>query len=162
MEYTYSVQLEGVCLSQGIFMEFSICFGEWTNSRRKRERQSSTSSFSHTSVSIRKQPNWRETSWWLHCSSESTLQTFWETQWRCIFLDKIFQSAGSRSAILANEVICTHHPWHCARRLHLPSDFSKRRSSIIREARNTNASTHGYAEEQLVCAAAAYSQGRRK
>ena len=51
--------------------------------------------------------------------------------------------------MLANEVICNHQPRQSARRLHLPSDFSKRRSSIIREARNTKASTQGHAEEQL-------------
>ena len=35
---------------------------------------------------------------------------FWKHNQDAFFLDKIFQSAGSRGAILANEVICNHHP----------------------------------------------------
>ena len=61
-------------------------------------------------------------------------------------LGRIIQGAGSRIAIRANEV--------GARRLHL-SDFTERRSGIIREARNTKASTQGYAKDHLACAAAA-------
>ena len=41
--------------STGRSMAFSIYFGKWTNSERKRERQSSTSSLFHTSGSVRKQ-----------------------------------------------------------------------------------------------------------
>ena len=94
-------------------------------------------------------------------------KTSWKHNQDAVFWIKIVQSTGSRIAILENEVICNHHRWHCARRLHSPSDFSKRRSSIIREARDTKASSQGYAEEQSACAAAAtaataYSQGRRK
>ena len=52
---------------------------------------------------------------------------------------------------------------HSARRLRWSCDFSERRSSNIREARNTMASTQGYVEEQLAYTAAtatasAYSQ----
>ena len=114
---------------------------EWKNSGRKRERQSSTRSLFHTSGSVRKQPRWRETSRRLHCSSESTWPNFLETQSRCSFLDKINQIEESRIAILANQIICNHLPLYCARRLHLSSVFLKRRSSIIREVRNTKAST---------------------
>ena len=39
--------------------------------------------------------------------------------------------------------------------MHSQSDFSKRRSSIIREARKSKASSQGYAQKQLACAAAA-------
>ena len=55
-----------------------------------------------------------------------------------------------------------------ARRLHEPCDFSERRSSSIREARNTKASTQGHVEEEVAkpaaattAAAAAYARGRR-
>ena len=51
--HAYSVQLEGVYLSQSNFVEFSIPFGKWTDSGRKAERQSSTNSLLHTSESIR-------------------------------------------------------------------------------------------------------------
>ena len=80
-----------------------------------------------------------------------------ETQSRCCILDKIVHSAGSRIANLAYKLICNHHLCHGARRLHLSSDFSERRSSNTREARNTKASTQGYVKEHMSCAAAAYS-----
>ena len=78
-----------------------------------------------------------------------------QTQSRCSFLDEVFFSVRLRIAILANEIICNHHLRHFARGLHWSSDFSERRSSNIREVRNTKASTQGYAEEQWACAAAA-------
>ena len=92
--------------------------------------------------------------WWLHSPSESTLINLLETPSRSSILDIIIQSTGSRTAIMAKEVIWT---------LCQVIAFTKRRSSIIREARNSKASTQGHAEEQLACAAAtALSQGRRK
>ena len=46
----------------------------------------------------------------------------------------IAESAGSRIAILATEVICNHDLRHNTRRLHWPCDCSKRRSSAFRKA----------------------------
>ena len=66
---------------------------------------------------------------------------------RCSTLDKIIQSTRSTTASLANEVVCDHHPQSCARRLHSQSDISKRRSSIIPNARNPNASSQGHAQK---------------
>ena len=52
---------------------------------------------------------------------------------RMPFFDKITQDTRSRTAILANEVICDHHPLSCARRLHLQNNFWERRTSIVRK-----------------------------
>ena len=129
--HDHSLRLERVYLSKGIFTGCSICFGEWTNSGRTNPDKQS---FSHLCIRMGT-TQWRETSWRLHHPSESTLQNFLEKQSRCSFLEKITQSSRSRIAILANEVICNHHPWHCARRLPPQSDFfSKRRSMSIMSA----------------------------
>ena len=44
--HTYSIRLEKVLSSQRKSMEFSVCSGEWNNSRRKRRGQSSPSCLS--------------------------------------------------------------------------------------------------------------------
>ena len=48
-------------------------------------------------------------------------------------LGTIVDSEGSRSAILATEVVCKHDLRHITRRLHSPCDCSKRISSIFRK-----------------------------
>ena len=86
--------------------------------------------------------------WQLHGDhSEGTRPNSLETQSICSVLDKIIQGTGQRIAILANKVICNHHQRHSSRRLHVPCRFSERRSSPIRDARNTEASTQGYVKE---------------
>ena len=92
----------------------------------------------------------KKTSWWSHCSSEGTLPNLLET----IKMQKK-ESGRSRISILSDKINCNHLLRHSARRLHLPSDFSQRRSTIIREARNTKASTQGYVKEWLARTAAA-------
>ena len=64
MEYTLTPHNWKEYILHGNSVEHSIQFGEWNNSRRKRELQSSTSSLFHTSESTPKRHQWRETSWW--------------------------------------------------------------------------------------------------
>ena len=145
--HVYSIQMEGVHFSQRNFLEFSNHFGEWNNSGRKREWKGSTSILLHTSDSIRKRPGRRRSSFWLHCSSKGTLSNILETQSRIGMLDKIVKSAGSRIAILANKITCNKNLRHSSRRLHWSGDFSERRLSNFRKARNTKASTQGHVRE---------------
>ena len=145
--HVYSIEMEGEHHSQRNFVEFSIHFGEWNNSGRKGEWQGSTSSLLYTSESIGKRPRRRRTSFWLHCSSKGTLSNILETQSGCGILDKIVKSAGSRIPILGNKIICNHNLRHGARRLHWSCDFSERRLSNFRKARNTKASTQGHVKE---------------
>ena len=74
---------------------------------------------------------------------------------KCCILGTIVASAGSRVAILANEIICDHDLRHNTRRLHWPCDCSKRRSSTFRKACDTKARTQGHVEEELAKPAAA-------
>ena len=148
LNYTYSIQLEGEHLSHRNFLEFSIHFGKWNNFGRKKEYDRARQAVFFAPLNpFGNDPRWRETSWWSHCSSKSSLPNLLETQSRCGFLDKIIQSAGTRIAILANKIICNHHRRQSARRLHWSCDFSERRSTNIREARNSKASTQGHVEE---------------
>ena len=98
------------------------------------DKHSSLHLWTH-SETIRKKKN-------LSYSSQGTLSNISETQWRCGILVKIIKSAGSRIAILANKIICNDHVRHSARRLRWSCDFSERRSSNFRMARDTKASTH--------------------
>ena len=84
-----------------ITWKFSIHYGKWTNSTReermtKLDKQISSHLWIHFVT-------WRDTSWWLHCSSKRTLPNLLETESRCSILDKFFQSAGSKIAIMANK-----------------------------------------------------------
>ena len=45
-------------------------------------------------------------------------QTYWKRNQDAVNWNLIFQSEGSRIAILAYKITCNHYPRHSARRLH--------------------------------------------
>ena len=183
----------------GISWNFSIHSGEWTNSGKKREWQSSANSLfssmnpfgidpdeekpnvDHTvSQKVHHQTHWKHTQdavYWIKLSMTQdvkpsllsamwfSLHSFlvsctWSTDCVCVWSRFATKTGcqvctGSRIAILVNKIICNHHQRHSSRKLRLPSDFPERRSSTIRKARNTTASTQEYVKEQLTHAAAA-------
>ena len=67
----------------------------------------------------------------------------------CIVLGTIEGCAGSRIAILANEIFCNHDLRHNTSRLHWPCDCSRRRSSTVRTACDTKARTQGHVDAEL-------------
>ena len=99
----------------------------------RKEGQGSAGSLSNTTESLWKGPGGVEASFWLYSSSESTLWNSLETQPRCCILGTIVESAGSRTAMLANRLIYNHGLRHNTRRLHWPRDCSERRLRVIFE-----------------------------
>ena len=85
----YPVQMEGVHLSQRNFVEFSIHFGEWIDSGRKREWQGPTISLLYSPESTRKKKNLILITLLLG------------------ILDKIVKSAGSREIALIEWLLRT-------------------------------------------------------
>ena len=153
--YAFSSQLEGAHLPQRNFVEFSIYFWEWYNSRRKREWQGPKMNFLYSPESIRTRQGKWTSKFWLHRSSKTTLWNKLESRSRCCKLHKIVKSAGSGIAILADKIICYHHLHNRVRRLHWSSDVPEERSSTFRTNRNTEATTQGHVEELLANTAAA-------
>ena len=153
--HAYSTQLERVHLPQRKLVSFSNDSGKWNNSGRKREGQGSPSSLSNTTESFCKGPGRGKASFRSHSSSKSSTWNSLETQPTCCILGTIEEGAGSRVAILANEIIYNHDLRHKNRRLLWPCDCSKRRSSTFRKACDTKTRTQGHVEEKLAKPAAA-------
>ena len=92
-------------------------------------RDDKPSSFRSSTLSVKSW--WRSTQCWLRNAQARALSQQLET-WSSRLLGKIVPSTRSRIAILANEIKCSNRTQFCAGKLHLPSNFSERRSNIIR------------------------------
>ena len=96
-------------------MEFSIHFGEWTASGRKREWQARQWVFCSALNPLGQDTEEEPRSFLLHCSSKTVLWNTLEQQSRCCILDKFVKSAGSRITILADKIMCNHYLHYSAR-----------------------------------------------
>ena len=153
-----SSKLEEIHIPQRTFMELSVHIGKGTDSRRKGERQSPSSSLSNTNESFWRWPGGREASWWFHRLQKAPHVTKWKFDQDAVYWDTIIKGAGSRIGILAHEVICNHGLHYNTWRLYWSCDCSGRRSSDFRKAWNSKTDTWGNVEKELAKPAAAAFQ----